>query len=89
MVPENNEFGIQSNGNYTTCAIQGFFYVCCGIMSSCYNATLAILFVLMVEYRWTEAKFRQFRTFFLYLPLLVGVVIALPAIPLEEDITLS
>ena len=83
MIPAENDFGINTSGNFTTCAIQGFFYVCGGIMSSCYNATLAVCFVLIFKYRYTEEEIQKLQSWFLYLPLAIALAVTVPAIPLE------
>ena len=56
-VPKGQVYG--SVGTLTTCTIQGYINVCAYHTGGFFNAGLALVYVLMVRYGWTEESFQK------------------------------
>ena len=63
--------GHDSIGNVVTCFVQSLGVEYAGFISPLYNMMLAICYVLMVKYNWTEDKFDRYKWWFYIPPLIV------------------
>jgi len=80
LVPRGQSYG--SAGNEATCTFQGSVSEFCG-STVYYNATLALSYLLMVRYEWSEHKLRKIQPVLLYLPFSVCLISTI--IPLFLD----
>lgn len=67
-------------GTEPTCTAQAFF-IQLGFTSVFYNVSLGVYYALVVAYGWREFQLRKIRLWMHILPLLLGVGLALGAIP--------
>merc|ERR1740124_1373273 len=72
--------GFWSAGNEHTCDIQGWSGILFGSYALVYNATLSIVFLLMVRYSWDEEDFRKWSYFILGSPPLLGTLLYIPSL---------
>lgn len=64
-------------GNQLTCDIQGFVALVTGTGSALYNVSLALCYLLIVRYEYSDKKLYKLEPYFLYLPMIVCLVIAI------------
>ena len=69
-------------GNQITCNIQGFIYMSSGGASSSYNVSLAINYLLLVKYGWSDERLKKAEPFLHLYPLLHGMMY-ISAFPLQ------
>merc|ERR1740139_792398 len=69
-----------SAGNEHTCVIQGLVYVLFFTYSLRYNANMAIVFMLIVCYSWSEEDFIKWSPFILCSPLLLVTLLFIPCL---------
>merc|ERR1740139_63721 len=67
-----------SAGNEHTCDIQGWSLTLFSSYALVYNATLSIIFLLIVRYSWSEEDFRKWSYFILCSPPLLATLIYIP-----------
>merc|ERR1740139_1484578 len=72
--------GFWSAGNEHTCDIQGWSYVLFYLSALGYNATLSIVFLLLVCYSWSEEDFRKWSYFILCSPPLLVTLLYIPCL---------
>jgi len=72
--------GFWSAGNEHTCDIQGWSYVLFYLSALGYNATLSIVFLLLVCYSWSEEDFRKWSYFILGSPPLLVTLLYIPCL---------
>jgi len=70
-------------GNDMTCKSQAFF-VQLGFTSVFYNVSLATYYLLVIVYAWREHALKEVRHYLHGLPLAVGLVLAVSAIPVYD-----
>jgi hypothetical protein len=81
-VPEGTVWG--SMGNQTSCTAQGFLVHFFATFSTLTNATLAVTYLLIVRYSWTEERLRRSQPILLFLvPFCIAVIVTIP--PLIYD----
>merc|ERR1719469_1330509 len=78
FVPKGTAFW--SAGNEHTCDIQGWSGILFGSFALVYNATLSIVFLLMVCYSWDEEDFRKWSYFILGSPPLLVTLLFIPTL---------
>jgi hypothetical protein len=69
-----------SQGNDRTCKVQGFF-VQLGTTAAYINVSLAIYYLLVVKYKWSESKMQKYKFVFFGCPIAVGLAFACAGIP--------
>ena len=72
-----------SIGNVTTCTIQGFMVLSSATTSAYYNVTLALCYLLIVRYEYSDDRLRKLEPYFIYIPIGMGLLIAIPGLPLH------
>ena len=68
-----------SIGNTTTCTIQGFMILSTVTSSAYYNVTLALCYLLMVRFEFSDDRLRKLEPYFLFVPICMGLLVAFPA----------
>ena len=68
-------------GNQLTCDIQGFLAFSSGSGSGMYNVSLAICYLLMVRYDYSDEQLRKFEPYFLCLPITFCFLFAITSLP--------
>ena len=77
MVPK--DIGVPgARGNQLSCTIQGLVINVFGPASGLYNVTLAIFYLLLVRFDYSDEKLRKLEPFFLYIPFVLSLIIAVP-----------
>jgi hypothetical protein len=69
-----------ARGNEATCKVQAFFIQLGLIVPFC-NLALAVYYMLVIIYGWTEDQIKKYRLWVIGLPLLIGLAMACAAIP--------
>ena len=72
-----------SIGNVTTCTIQGFMILSSATSSAYYNVTLALCYLLIVRYQYSDEQLRKLEPYFLWIPIGMGLLIAIPGLFLD------
>ena len=67
-------------GNNTTCTIQGLMILLFAAASVFYNVELAIFYLLIVRYDYSDDSLRKLEPWFLVMPLLLSGVISIPGL---------
>jgi hypothetical protein len=82
MVPKGIGIGVSGAvGNQLTCDVQGFLTFVTGAASALYNVSLALCYLLTVRYEYSDERLRVLEPYFLYLPIIVCLVIAITGLP--------
>ena len=84
MVPKDTSIGIDvpgAMGNQLTCEVQGFVAQVTGSGSGLYNLSLALCYLLMVRYEYSDERLRMLESYFLYLPIISSLVVAIIGLP--------
>ena len=86
-IPEDWEFGpiYGAHGNEATCVAQGFF-IQLGTISAFLNVALAIYYLLVIKYGWTETQLLKRRVYLFLPPIVVGLVFAFAGIPYDDSL---
>ena len=80
MVPK--EIGIPgAMGNQLTCDVQGFLVYVTVVASGLYNCSLALCYLLIVRYEYSDERLRVLEPYFLYMPIISCLVIAIAGLP--------
>jgi len=69
-----------AKGTRASCTAQGFF-IQLGLTSPFYNCTLALYYLLIVSFGWSDTRIQKYKMCFLGIPFAVGLAFALAAIP--------
>jgi hypothetical protein len=69
-------------GNQLTCDLQGFVGYVTGGGSAFYNVSLALCYLLMVRYEYSDERLRKLEPYFLYLPPILWLMPAITGLPL-------
>lgn len=69
-----------SRGNDATCTAQGFF-IQVGTIAAFLNVSLAVYYLLVIRYKWSENKVKRYRVWFFACPIVVGLAFAFAGIP--------
>jgi len=69
-----------SQGNDAACTAQGFF-IQMGTIASYINASLAVYYLLVIKYGWSDNKIVKYRLWLFGVPILIGLIVALVGIP--------
>ena len=77
-VPKGQCYG--SAGTVLTCTIQGFLSASACTCSQFYNATLALCYLLMVRYNWSEEKLQRIQGLLLVFPLIIVLPFTIPSL---------
>jgi len=72
-----------ARGNKATCKAQGFF-IQLGFASPFCNLSLAVYYMLVVLFDWSEDRIKKHRRFIIGTPLFVGLVLACAGIPFYD-----
>jgi hypothetical protein len=72
-----------SIGNVTTCTIQGFMILSSATSSAYYNVTLALCYLLIVRYQYSDEQLRKLEPYFLWIPIGMGLLIAIAGLFLD------
>ena len=70
-------------GNETTCDIQGFLAYWSGGASGLYNVSLAICYLLIVQYDFSDDRLKRLEPYFLYPPMLIFLVLSASGFPFQ------
>ena len=70
-------------GNVASCTLQGFLSYTPGFASSLFNVSLALCYLLMVRYEFSDERLRNLEKYFLYLPIGLSLIIAISALPFQ------
>jgi hypothetical protein len=70
-------------GNQLTCDIQGFLAYATGAASGLYNVSLAICYLLIVRYRYTDEQLRKLEPYFFYPPVSMFLLMAIAGLPFQ------
>ena len=68
-------------GNQLTCDIQGFLAFSSGFGSGMYNVCLAICYLLMIRYDYSDEQLRKFEPYFLCVPITISFLVAITGLP--------
>ena len=68
-------------GNDITCAISGFTSRSCLIASSFFNVSLALCYLLIVKYEYSDERLCKLEPYFLIIPILLSLVQSIPGLP--------
>ena len=68
-------------GSQLTCEVQGFVANITGMASGSYNCSLALCHLLMVRYEYSDERLRKLEPYFLYLPIIYSLVVAISGLP--------
>jgi hypothetical protein len=80
MVPK--EIGVPGAvGNQLTCDVQGFLLFVTGLSSGLYNVSLALCYLIIVRYEYSDERLRVLEPYFLYLPVISCLVVAIAGLP--------
>lgn len=76
-----------AQGNELTCTTQAFF-IQIGTIACLLNVSLAMYFLLMNKYQWTEdrLKSKHCRFFLFFPPIFIGLLFAFVGIPFYEEV---
>ena len=95
--PKGQVYG--ARGTITTCTLQGYVNVCAYHTGGFFNAALALVYVLMVRYGWTEDSFQKsvfgmvfcgkernlrLKWILLIVPIILGHAVAAPGVPKQN-----
>ena len=71
-----------ARGNEMSCDVQGFIAYVFGASSSLYNVSLALCYLLMVRYEYSDEQLRKFEpyVYFLYIPPVMCLIMAIPGL---------
>ena len=72
MAPKDNDMP-GAIGNDTTCTISGFTAFSCLMASSVFNVSLAICYLLIVKYEYSDERLCKLESYFLTIPILVSL----------------
>jgi hypothetical protein len=72
-----------ASGNQATCNAQGVFTQGATVASAIYMASITTYFLLVVNFRWREAKLRQCEWAFHLVPVLWGMGTGIATVPLK------
>ena len=70
-----------AGGNQWTCDLQGFVAYATGVSSGLYNVSLALCYLLMIRYQYSDDALRMLEPNFLYLPPFISLILAIPGLP--------
>lgn len=70
-------------GNQATCTLQGFMVSASASASATYNVSLAICYLFMIRYDYTDERLRQLELYFLLTPLILSLMYSIPGIFLQ------
>jgi hypothetical protein len=70
-------------GNQISCDVQGFVAYVGGAASGLYNVSLAICYLLMVRYRYTDEQLRKLEPYFLYPPIIMCLLMSIAGLPFQ------
>jgi len=73
-----------SLGNEASCTAQGFF-IQVGTISSYMNVSLAVYYLLIIKYSWSEHRIKKWRVWLFSCPILVGAAFAFAGIPFYDN----
>ncbi|KAL7527093.1 hypothetical protein ACHAXR_001797, partial [Thalassiosira sp. AJA248-18] len=76
-----------SQGNMATCKAQGFF-IQLGTISSYMNVSLAVYYLLVIKYSWSENRIKKWRIGLFAGPILVGTAFACAGLPFYDNMIL-
>ena len=68
-------------GNHFTCDVQGFVAYATGAASGMYNVSLALCYLLMVRYEYSDEQLRALEPYFLRIPLFLSLLMAITGLP--------
>lgn len=81
-IPKDDPYGpiYGARGNDATCTAQGFF-IQIGTISAYTNVSLAIYYLLVIKFGWSENRVKKRRWLLLLCPLVLGLAFAFAGIP--------
>jgi hypothetical protein len=68
-------------GNQLSCDVQGFLVYAAAAASGLYNVSLALCYLLIVRYEYSEEKLRTLQPYFLHIPPVASLLITIPGLP--------
>jgi hypothetical protein len=68
-------------GNQLSCDVQGFLAYASGAASGMLNVSLALCYLLMVRYEYSDERLQKLEPYFLYVPLFTSLSMAIPGLP--------
>ena len=68
-------------GNQWTCDVQGFVVFAAAVASGLYSVSLALCYLLIVRYEYSDDALRTLEPYFLYIPPLISLILAIPGLP--------
>uniref|UniRef100_A0A7S2RHZ5 G-protein coupled receptors family 2 profile 2 domain-containing protein n=2 Tax=Mucochytrium quahogii TaxID=96639 RepID=A0A7S2RHZ5_9STRA len=80
MPPESGAWG--AVGNKSTCIAQGFF-VQLGLLVPMYNACLAVNYLLVIKYEWSESRVQRVEPWMHFLTISLCTGFAISSVPLD------
>ena len=80
MAPKGTPGAPRAIGNTSTCTISGFFIKSTFHMSSAYNVSLALCYLLIVKYGYSDERLRKTESFFLWMPIAWSLINSIPGL---------
>ena len=75
-----NDYVEGANGNDASCTAQGFF-IQLGTTAAYINVSLAVYYLMVINFTWSEDKLRKYKILFFVFPISIGVAFAFTGIP--------